>query len=133
MSNYSNGLAYLDVIAQTIFDKKGFNILTLDARNVSTLTDFFVFAEGSVDRHVKALGRAIVDKLKQDEGLVPLHVEGEKEGDWLVVDYGYVIVHLFTPGMREKYAIEQLLRNAKIVETKIVVPENNASLKSVPL
>jgi ribosome-associated protein len=108
----------LNQIAQTIFDKKGFNILALDVRGVSTLTDYFIIAEGTVDRHVKALGRAISDDL-HPLGYHPLHVEGEQIGDWVVIDYGEVIIHLFMPEVREKYALEDLWKEAKIIDLEI--------------
>ncbi len=112
-------LKQLTVIAQTIFDKKGFNILVLDVRNICTLTDYFIIAEGTVDRHVKAISSAIVDQLAQDD-TYPLHIEGEQAGDWVVLDYSDLIVHLFTPELRERYALEELWQKGKIVDVDIV-------------
>jgi ribosome-associated protein len=113
-------LKTLNVIAQTIFDKKGFNILALDVRGLSTLTDYFVIAEGNIDRHVRAIGLALKDKLTEIDQK-PNHIEGDRIGDWLVMDYSDFIIHLFTPEFREKYAIEQLWKEAKIVDLNIVV------------
>jgi ribosome-associated protein len=116
----------LNVIAQTIFDKKGFNILALDVRGISTMTDFFLIAEGSVDRHVKALSMAIQEQL--DAMHVPLYrIEGEKDGDWIVMDYSDIVIHLFIQELREKYALEELWKKAKIVDLDIIVP--NSRLK----
>jgi len=111
----------LDLIAQAIFDKKGFNILALDVRGISTMTDYFVIAEGTVDRHVQALGRAIMDKL-DEKGIAPLHVEGLLTGDWVVIDYNDIVIHLFMEGIREKYALEELWNKSKIVDLHIDVP-----------
>jgi ribosome-associated protein len=111
---------FLDVTAQTIFDKKGFNILALDVRGISTMTDYFIIAEGNIDRHVRSLALNIRDTLK-DSGLSPFHMEGERDGDWVVVDYGHFVVHLFVPDMRHKYALEELWREGKIVDLNIVV------------
>ncbi len=105
----------LNTIARTVFDKKGFNILALDVRNVSTLTDFFLIAEGNVDKHVIALAKEIIGKLK-DEGENPIHVEGIDPGDWIVIDYLEVVVHLFKPGLREKYRLEELWHEGLIVD-----------------
>lgn len=105
-------------IVQTLFDKKGFNIIVLDVQGISSATDYFVIAEGSVDRHVKALGNAI-QKYLSDRNLKPLHVEGEAAGDWVVLDYGSFIVHIFTPGLRDKYAIEKLWSKGKIIDVEI--------------
>lgn len=122
ISKDSNSI--LNNVAQTIFDKKGFNIIALDVRDTSTLTDYFVIAEGNVDRHVKAIGRAICDDLFEN-GYKPIHIEGEKTGDWMVLDFGEFIVHLFMPELREKYALEDLWKEAKIVDLKIDISKKS--------
>lgn len=108
----------LNRIAQAIYDKKGFNILVLDVREICTMTDYFIIAEGTVDRHVKALSQTIVDELAR-RGLEPLHIEGQQEGDWVVLDYGDFVIHLFIPELREKYALEELWQEGQIVDVKI--------------
>jgi len=108
----------LDRVAQAIYDKKGFNTLVLDVRDVSSMTDFFIIAEGTVDRHVKALSHNIIDALSSDRK-DPLHAEGQQEGDWVVLDYGDFIIHLFTPEFREKYALEQLWVKGLVVDVNI--------------
>jgi len=113
-------LTVLNCIAQSIFDKKGFNILALDVRNISSMTDYFIIAEGTVDRHVKAISKAIEDALIP-LGYKPWHIEGENSGDWIVIDYGDVVIHLFIPELREKYALEELWSDGKIVDVKIDV------------
>ena len=116
----SEEITILNVIAQTIFDKKGFNILALDVKGISTMTDYFLIAEGSVDRHVRALSSAIQERL--DELHQPVYrIEGEKEGDWIVMDYSDFVIHLFIPELREKYALEELWKKAKIVDLNIVI------------
>ncbi len=109
---------FLNTIAQAIFDKKGMNILALDVRGLSTMTDFYVIAEGTVDRHVKAICKAVIDAA-HTEGYEAWHVEGEQSGDWIVIDFGDVIVHLFIPDLREKYALESLWSKSKVVDVKI--------------
>jgi ribosome-associated protein len=108
----------LNHVAQAIYDKKGFNILVIDVREICTMTDYFIIAEGTVDRHVKAIAQVIMQQTSQLK-FHPLHVEGEREGDWIVLDYSDFIIHLFTPDMREKYALEDLWRKGKIVDIKI--------------
>jgi ribosome-associated protein len=105
----------LNELAQALYDKKAENILVLDARQFSTMSDYFVIAEGSIERHVSALSRTVVETFEEK----PLHVEGEVEGDWVVVDYGNIVIHLMTHEMREKYDLESLWREAKIVDVKI--------------
>lgn len=117
MNNHSI-LKDLNRVAQAIYDKKGFNILVLDVHDICTMTDYFVIAEGTVDRHVKALSHAIVDELAQYK-LDPLHIEGQQEGDWVVLDYSDFVIHLFIPELREKYALEELWQEGEIVDVKI--------------
>lgn len=111
-------LKTLNRVAQAIYDKKGFNILVIDVKDICTMTDAFIIAEGTVDRHVKALGQTIMDDLAK-ENIHPLHAEGLQEGDWVVLDYGDFIIHLFIPELREKYALEKLWNKGKIVDVKI--------------
>jgi ribosome-associated protein len=111
----------LNTLAQLIYDKKGANILVLDVRNICTMTDYFLIAEGNVDRHVKALSRALMDQL-DEMGHAPLHVEGQQEADWIVLDYSDFVIHLFIPELREKYALEEVWKEGKIVDVQIVIP-----------
>ena len=110
----------LNLVAQTIFDKKGFNIMALDVKGISSITDYVIVAEGNVDRHVIALSKAIQDALRA-EGEKPVFVEGNMNGDWIVLDYMQVIIHLFMPGLRDKYQLEKLFPQSEIVDLDIVV------------
>ena len=112
----------LDRIAQAIFDKKGFNILALDVRGISSMTDYFIIAEGNVDRHVRALCLAIKDTL-EEVSIEPLHIEGDRDGDWIVMDYGEFVIHLFIPELRVKYDLEELWKKSKIIDVKIETGE----------
>lgn len=113
-------LSTLYTIAQVIYDKKGVNILALDVEGLSSITDYLVIAEGNVDRHVSGIARAIIEEL-DTKGVHPLHIEGIKTGDWVVLDYGEIMIHLFRPGFREKYALERLWLESKIVDLAIDV------------
>lgn len=108
----------LCAIAQVIYDKKGANILALDVRGLSSITDYLIIAEGNVDRHVSGMAKAIIEDL-EEKGIPLLQVEGLKTGDWVVLDYGEIMVHLFKPGLREKYALEKLWLDSKIVDLVI--------------
>jgi len=101
------------------------NILALDVRGISTITDFVIIAEGSVDRHVVAIAQAVEHALEAI-GERPVHMEGLDTGDWAVIDYVHVMVHIFMPGVREKYRLEELWRNGKIVDLKIAVGPEEA-------
>jgi ribosome-associated protein len=116
----STPLEILNAVAQVIYDKKGFNILALDVRGLSSLTDFLLIAEGNIDRHVASIGHAVVEELRE-RGNTSVHVEGLRSGDWAVLDYGDIMVHLFTPSQRERYALERLWVDSKIVDLDIDV------------
>lgn len=126
--NKSDSLFYLNTIAQTIFDKKGSNILALDVREISTLTDYVVIAEGNIDKHVIAIAQAIIDRLQQF-GLRVIHAEGMKTGDWIVIDYLHIMVHIFMPGLRDKYQLEQLWNEGHIIDLQIDVTPKDLSAK----
>ena len=115
---HKDPLFLLNSIAQAIYNKKGFNILALDVHGLSTITDFMLIAEGNVDRHVMSLARGVIDELSE-LGEEVLHTEGLRTGDWVVLDYGQIMIHLFTPGVREKYSIERLWPESKIVDLNI--------------
>jgi ribosome-associated protein len=119
--------ALLDLIAQTIFDKKGTNILALDLRGISSLKDYAIIGEGHVDRHVIAIAHAI-QKALGEQGIYPRHVEGFRTGDWIVMDYPSVMVHLFMPGMRDRYQLEELWKAASIVDVHISVTNSLGKL-----
>ena len=116
-------LKTLNAIAQVIYDRKGFNILALDVRGLSSITDFLLIAEGNVDRHVSSIGRAIIDEL-EERGEKPIFVEGLGTGDWAVLDYGEIMVHIFSPGLRERYSLERLWKESKIVDLDIDVSKS---------
>jgi ribosome-associated protein len=111
-------LETLTAIAQVIYDKKGFNILALDVRGLSSITDFLLIAEGNVDRHISSIARAVVQEL-DERGEKPVHVEGLQTGDWAVLDYSNIVVHIFSPGLRERYSLERLWSECKIVDLEI--------------
>jgi ribosome-associated protein len=110
----------LNAIAQSLFDKKGFNILVLDVRGISTMTDYFVIAEGNVDRHVKALSQTLEETLDSLDWR-PYHIEGGSTADWIVMDYSDIVIHLMIPELRERYNLEELWKEGKVVDVQIKV------------
>src|SRR5581483_2207469 len=123
----NDSLSILNTIAQTIYDKKGMNILALDVHRFSSLTDYAIIAEGTVDRHVIAIAKAVIDSL-QKMGESPLYVEGIKVGDWIVLDYVKIMVHIFMPGLREKYHLEELWQKGDIVDLTINVSPSESKV-----
>ena len=113
----------LTTICQSIADKKGFNIVTIDVRGISTLADYFVIAEGNVDRHVQAIADAVDQSVVESCGYKAFLTEGRSYGDWIVLDYHEVLVHLFIPEMREKYQLETVWKEGKVVSVPIAYTE----------
>ncbi|SPN74025.1 hypothetical protein,ribosome-associated protein,iojap-like ribosome-associated protein,Domain of unknown function DUF143 [Chlamydia serpentis] len=109
----------LKVVAKSIEQKKGNNLVVLDVRAISEFTDYFVFAEGSVNVHVKALANTIIEELKKWQ-VSPLHVEGLADGNWVVIDYGFIVTHIFVGAIRGKYRLEELWKDGLIVTSKLL-------------
>ncbi|MCB1084975.1 MAG: ribosome silencing factor [Chlamydiia bacterium] len=105
---------WIERIAQTLYDKKGTNIIALDVRGISSLTDYVIIAEGNVDRHVISMAKEVQDVMREI-GEKPVHVEGLSNGDWVVLDYFQVVVHLLLPGMRQTYQLQRLWPESKVI------------------
>jgi ribosome-associated protein len=102
--------------ANAIFSKKGADIVLLDVDGLFTLSDIFVIATGTSRPHVQALAEGVEEAIQQIEGLKPLRVEGQAEAEWVLVDYGDIIVHMFQPASREFYSLERLWGDASRIK-----------------
>jgi len=96
-----------EFVVDALEDRKGIDIKVLDVRGKSSVTDILVIAAGNSTRQVKALAEHVVERVKQ-EGMRPLGTEGEKEGNWVLVDLGDVVVHVMLPETRDFYNLEKL-------------------------
>jgi ribosome-associated protein len=94
-------------VGKLALDKNGLDIRILDLRKFSDVADYFVICSGSVDVHVKAIADNIIDKLKE-KGVRVWHKEGYQALNWVLLDYVSVVVHIFRPETRERYALEKL-------------------------
>ena len=92
-------------------DRKAEDIVLLDIRKLSIIADYFVICTGTGDRHVKAIAREVDEKLGE-MGVNPVHVEGLVDAKWVLMDYGYVLVHIFDQDTRDFYKLEQLWTGA---------------------
>lgn len=99
--------ALLSVVQRALDDMKAVDVQMLDVRGLTTITDVMVVASGTSDRHVKAIADRIVQETKS-AGRRPFGVEGERDGEWVLVDLPDVLVHVMLPRVREFYSIEQL-------------------------
>lgn len=93
-------------------EKKAKNLMILKVKEISAFTDYFIICSGASDRQVQALAAAIREKMKKSGGILPLGVEGESHGQWILMDYGDVVIHIFYEPIREFYDIERLWSEA---------------------
>lgn len=97
----------LKVVEAALADMKAVNVMMFDVRGVTDVADNMVIASGTSDRHVKAIADSVVQAVKK-AGFRPMGVEGEREGEWTLVDLQDVIVHVMLPRVREFYRLEDL-------------------------
>lgn len=96
----------------------GSDVVLLDIRKVSLLADYFVICTADSDRQVQAIFEAVSEELKK-AGLLPLGTEGVASSGWVLMDFGSVIAHIFSPEQREYYQLERLWSNAvKVVHVQ---------------
>jgi len=95
-------------------DKKATDIVLLDIQGVSVIADYFVICTGANPRQIRAIASAIDEKLSE-HGSSAFHREGIADTGWLLLDFGDVIVHIFSPKERDYYRLERLWSNAKTV------------------
>lgn len=96
-----------ELVIKALEDLKAVDMEVIDVRGRSSITDFMVIVSGTSDRHVKAISGNLVDEAKK-AGYRPLGVEGEKDGEWVVIDLGDVLAHVMLPGARDFYQLEKL-------------------------
>ena len=109
----SNELARL--IVNLITDKKGENIVLMDLHEVSLIADYFVIGSASNERLLNAIVDNIRDEIKTQSGVYPLRIEGRGDSGWVLMDYGDVVVHLFSPEVRSYYDLEGLWADANVL------------------
>jgi ribosome-associated protein len=95
-------------IAGYASDRKALDLVQMDLRGMIGYTDYFVICSGRTDRQTKAIHDAIYAGMKSEHGILPRRVEGVADARWILMDYLDVVVHVFTPEMREYYRLEQL-------------------------
>jgi ribosome-associated protein len=97
-------------------DKKAFDMVAIDLREIASFTEFFIIASGANSRQVQAIADEITEQLKEQLNSRVVRVEGYQTGEWVLLDYGDFVVHIFEAKAREFYDLERLWRDAKKVE-----------------
>lgn len=101
--------------ARAVLERKAGDLVILEVKDLSSFTDYFLICSGNSDRQVQAIASYIEEKLAKI-GVRPLGVEGKREGRWILMDYGDVIVHVFYQPIREFYDLERLWSEAPRIE-----------------
>jgi len=110
-------------LAQTLYEKRAKNVIALDIKTSPTLTDYLLIADGNVEGHVVSMACALQDLMKQRRH--PLaYEEGMEHGDWVVLDFFEIVVHLFIPRMRQKYQLERLWSDGEIMDIEPHISSN---------
>jgi ribosome-associated protein len=100
--------------ASLCLDRKAHDVVLLDLKQVTDMTDYFVIASGTSDTHVRSLAEHVLEALKQERVAVH-HVEGMAQGRWVLLDYVDFVVHLFHPTLRNFYQLERLWSDAEVI------------------
>lgn len=103
----ANGADLLLIAQQALDDLKAVEPVVLDVRELSSVMDWLIVASGTSSRHVKSLSDSVIMKAKE-RGVRPIGVEGERVGEWVLVDFGDVVVHVMQPAARSFYDLERL-------------------------
>lgn len=94
-------------VISALEDIKGFDIIDLDVRKLTSITDYMIIASASSTRQTRALAKSVHDKMKE-LNIEIVGIEGENEGDWILVDIGNILVHIMTPTTRAYFNLEEL-------------------------
>lgn len=108
-----SALELTDLAIEALQDKKGIEIVRMDLRKApGSITDYFIICTGTSDRHVMALADSVEDKIRETVRQKPLSMEGRQVGEWVLIDFVDIVVHVFLRSKRDFYALEDLWGDA---------------------
>jgi ribosome-associated protein len=96
--------------------KQAADLVVLDLTGITAFADYFVICTGANSKQVQAISDEVGLRLKYDAGEMPTNIEGYTQAEWVLADYGDLLVHVFSPKAREYYGLERLWRGARTVE-----------------
>jgi ribosome-associated protein len=107
----------IEAVINAASDKKATNIVVLNLQEIASFADYFIICSGASTRQVQAIADEITEQLAKNSKR-PLHIEGYQKAEWVLIDYGDFIVHVFAEMVRQFYDLERLWRDAKRVQIK---------------
>ena len=102
-------------IVKALDEKKAQDIKVLTVEGLTSITDYFVICTGSSTTQIKAVADFALEKCKED-GIIPKHIEGYRDANWILLDFGDVVVHVFHSEMRGFYSLERLWADAPVMD-----------------
>lgn len=111
MTNKQEQLELVKIMAQAAYDKKAENINIMEVGELTSLADYFLVVSASNKKLTQTIADNIEDEM-EEKGVIALHKEGYKEGEWILLDFAGVICHVFTDETRNFYALEKLWNDA---------------------
>jgi ribosome-associated protein len=119
----------LDYYVKAVMGRKAINVVVLDVAELTSFADVFIICSGSSNRQVSAIADYIQTDLKKHK-IKPLSVEGTKDGHWVLLDYGHVIIHVFYEPVRQVYDLEGLWIDAQRITIPTLEKQKDTSLSS---
>lgn len=116
MTAHEESVRLITVAARAAADKKATEIRAYDVSEIVGITDAYLLATGSNEPQVKAIVEEIEEKLREDGGHKPIRREGDKEGRWVLLDFGDIVIHVQHEEEREYYALERLWRDSPLID-----------------
>lgn len=120
-----------DIVTAALDDMKAVNVKVLDVRGLTDIADVMIIASGTSDRHVKSIAENVLDKAKKS-GFRTLGKEGERDGEWVLVDLQDIIVHVMLPRVREFYGLERLWDNGEETSVAAAPPPRQVKRGRAP-
>ena len=109
------------IAAKALDEKKGKDIGVIEVAELTTLADYFVIATGSSNTQINALCDSVEKAMKEQADEMPSRREGHRDGTWVLLDYGCMVVHIFSQEAREFYALERLWKDGKPLDLSDVL------------
>ncbi|QWR76519.1 ribosome silencing factor [Candidatus Magnetomonas plexicatena] len=118
---------HLKTVVEALSEKMGEDTVVLDLRGLTQIADYFIISTGNSVPHIRALSDSVESKLRENK-IKPLHIEGQRNNSWIILDYGDILVHIFNPEARAYYELERFWLDAHRVSFNNTSQPNTASL-----